>query len=90
MALKYSVWEAKTKLSEILRQVKAGKIVTINQRGVAVAQIVPFSENEESTLSTRLEMLRSQGMIQTGRKSLADLKSQPKRRGALSRFLADR
>ena len=37
-------YEAKTKLPELLRQVKAGKSFTITNRGVAVADLVP-SEN---------------------------------------------
>jgi len=34
-------YEAKTKLSEILRQVKAGKRFTITSRGEAVADLIP-------------------------------------------------
>lgn len=34
-------YEAKTKLSELLRQVKAGKSFTITSRGEAVADLVP-------------------------------------------------
>ncbi|MFQ5598781.1 MAG: type II toxin-antitoxin system Phd/YefM family antitoxin [Nitrospiria bacterium] len=34
-------YEAKTKLSELLRQVKAGKRFTITSRGEAVADLVP-------------------------------------------------
>jgi prevent-host-death family protein len=87
--LKYSVWETKTKLSEILRQVQSGKIVTINQRGVPVAQIVPFEEKRDSTLEQRLESLRKQGHLQLGRLSLSTVKPL-RRKGALARFLQDR
>ncbi len=34
-------YEAKTKLPELLRQVKAGKSFTITRRGKAVADLVP-------------------------------------------------
>ena len=34
-------YEAKTKLPELLRQVKSGKSFTITNRGVAVADLVP-------------------------------------------------
>lgn len=34
-------YEAKTKLAELLRQVKAGKRFTITSRGEAVADLVP-------------------------------------------------
>ena len=36
-------YEAKTKLPELLRQVKAGKSFTITNRGKAVADLVPSS-----------------------------------------------
>ncbi|PWU18117.1 MAG: type II toxin-antitoxin system prevent-host-death family antitoxin [Bdellovibrio sp.] len=89
MALKYSVWEAKTKLSEILRQVKAGKTVTINQRGVPVAQVVPFKSEEGTSLAQRLDALRNQGLIREGRQPLSAAKLTPKN-GALARFLENR
>ncbi|HLG22983.1 MAG TPA: type II toxin-antitoxin system prevent-host-death family antitoxin [Candidatus Manganitrophaceae bacterium] len=34
-------YEARTKLSELLRQVKAGKSFTITSRGEAIADLVP-------------------------------------------------
>jgi prevent-host-death family protein len=34
-------YEAKTKLPELLRQVKTGKSFTITNRGVAIADLVP-------------------------------------------------
>jgi len=34
-------YEAKTKLSALLRQVKSGKCFTITSRGVAIADLVP-------------------------------------------------
>jgi prevent-host-death family protein len=34
-------YEAKTKLSELLRQVKSGKSFTITNRGEAIADLVP-------------------------------------------------
>ena len=37
-------YEAKTKLPELLRQVKAGKSFTITNRGEAIADLVPSSQ----------------------------------------------
>lgn len=89
--LKYSVWEAKTNLSEILRLVKAGKVVTINQRGVPVAQVVPFPSEEGTSLEQRLDGLRSQGLIRESRQLLSTVKfTWRKKKGALARFLEDR
>jgi len=41
MKIEIGSYEAKTKLPELLRQVKTGKSFTITNRGVAVADLVP-------------------------------------------------
>ncbi|HEX5052419.1 MAG TPA: type II toxin-antitoxin system prevent-host-death family antitoxin, partial [Planctomycetota bacterium] len=41
MRLSYSIYEAKAKLSEILRVVRKGRRITITDRGREVARIVP-------------------------------------------------
>ena len=46
MKIEIGAYEAKTRLPELLRQVKAGKRFTITNRGQAVADLVP-SENPE-------------------------------------------
>lgn len=41
MKIEVGSYEAKTKLPELLRQVKAGKSFTITNRGEAIADLVP-------------------------------------------------
>jgi antitoxin (DNA-binding transcriptional repressor) of toxin-antitoxin stability system len=41
MKIKIGAYEAKTKLPELLRQVKIGKSFTITHRGEAIADLVP-------------------------------------------------
>lgn len=41
MKIEIGSYEAKTKLSELLRQVKTGKSFTITNRGEAIADLVP-------------------------------------------------
>lgn len=41
MKTKIGSYEAKTRLSELLRQVKTGKSFTITNRGEAIADLVP-------------------------------------------------
>lgn len=41
MKIKIGSYEAKTKLPELLRQVKTGKSYTITNRGEAIADLVP-------------------------------------------------
>lgn len=48
MKTEIGAYEARTKLPELLRQVKAGKSFTITNRGKAVADLIP-SSSEVST-----------------------------------------
>jgi prevent-host-death family protein len=41
MKIEIGSYEAKTKLPELLRQVKAGKSFTVTNRGEAIADLVP-------------------------------------------------
>jgi prevent-host-death family protein len=58
-----SISEAKAKLSALLDRVKAGETVTITDRGVPVAQIVPLNGTAEVDWDARLEKLERQGAI---------------------------
>ena len=42
MALEYSIYEAKARFSEVIRQVRDGKTVTVSHRGEPVAEIHPI------------------------------------------------
>lgn len=51
MSTQIGSYEAKTRLPELLRQVRAGKSFTITNRGKAVAKLVPIRDasNEQAT-----------------------------------------
>jgi prevent-host-death family protein len=51
-------YEAKTKLPELLRQVKAGKSFTITNRGVGVADLVPTTDEEANDRVAAVERMR--------------------------------
>jgi len=88
MARTYSIYETKAKLSEILRQVKAGNEVFVSERGHTIAKILPFHPVEG--LDSRLDELTAGGQIikaPAGEKTFAVLK---KKSGALARFLEER
>lgn len=55
MKIEIGSYEAKTKLPELLRQVKAGKSFTITNRGKPIADLVP-SEHERS--KARIEAVK--------------------------------
>ena len=65
-----SISETKAKLSALLDRVKAGETVTITDRGVPVAQIVPLNGATEVDWDARLERLERQGMIRRPKQKL--------------------
>lgn len=52
-------YEAKTKFSELLRQVKAGKRFTITSRGEAVADLVPSAGVKKKDKAATLERMKA-------------------------------
>jgi prevent-host-death family protein len=87
--LSYSVYEAKTRLSEILRAVRRGLRVTITDRGREVARVVPIDEGDD--LEQRLLDLAAAGIVTRAvRRELPEAGTAASRPGALGRFLRDR
>lgn len=58
-------YEAKTKLPELLRQVKAGKSFTITNRGEAIADLVPSESARKKKNREAVEQM--QAFIRAGR-----------------------
>lgn len=59
MKIAIGSYEAKTKLSELLRQVKAGKSFTITSRGEAIADLVPSLSAKTKDKTTAVEKLKA-------------------------------
>ena len=89
MKTKYSIYEAKTHLSEILRQVKQNRSVIITDRGREVARVVPLEE--KTSFEKRVEAFERAGVIQyspnANPSEIRPIKRVP---GALKRFLETR
>jgi prevent-host-death family protein len=85
----YSTYEAKAKLSEILRKVESGRTVRISRRGQPIAEIRPLRA-EPPTLERRIAELTDQGVLIASSDRGGRLEPLAHRRGALRRFLADR
>ena len=89
MSETYSTYEAKAKLSEILRKVRAGKTIRISHRGEPVAEVRPIRQTEESLEERLVELVQRGALVRTVRSKevLAPVEKKP---GALERFLEDR
>ena len=85
----YSTYEAKAKLSEILRKVRSGQKVGISYRGELVAEVAPVEPARE-TLAQRVKRLEEQGVIVPARNPGKRFPRIARRPGALKRFLAAR
>lgn len=59
MKIEIGSYEAKTKLSELLRQVKAGKSFTITRHGKAVADLVPSTSTKIQDRAAAVEKLKA-------------------------------
>jgi len=64
------VRELKSRLSEYLRQVKAGRTIVITERGRTVGRLVPAGQ----TLEEKLEAMRQAGLIEWNGKKLKPMK----------------
>jgi prevent-host-death family protein len=86
--LSYSIYEAKAKLSEILRAVRRGRHITITDRGRDVARIVPIATGG---IDERITDLQAAGILAPAAGGpVAGPDVGESRPGALQRFLRER
>ena len=89
----YSLYEAKTQLSALVRRVREGAHVVITVHGKPAAELRPI-EPEAETFEQRLARLEAQGVLQRPAKDATPLSEALKpiahRPGALKRFLDER
>ena len=89
MSLVYSTYEAKARFSEVIRQVREGKTITVSYRGEPVAEIRAIRPQPQ-TLEARLDELERQGIIAPSGPAKAPFPTLGRRPGALQRFLDER
>lgn len=89
MGITYSAYDAKARFSEVLRQVRDGKTVTVSYRGKPVAEIHAIRDSP-ATIESRLDDLERQGILVCSGKPGKPLKAVGRRPGALERFFAER
>jgi prevent-host-death family protein len=85
----YSLYEAKAKLSAIIRKVREGRPVIVTLHGEPVAEIRSVSP-PSSGIGPRIEQLVDRGIIVRSQKQGSVPRPIAKRPGALKRFLDER
>lgn len=90
MARIYSVYEAKARFSEVIREVREGNTVTVSYRGKPVAEIRPIRQSETPTLDDRLTDLERNGALVPSGAARQEFRTAAHRPGALERFLTER
>lgn len=89
MGARYSIYEAKAKLSEIIRIVKKNRSVVITERGKEVARVVPVEEPQ--TAEARIAEFERLGIIQPATADPREVMRPIARRpGTLAQLFADR
>ena len=90
----YPLYDAKAKLSALVRQVREGRSFVITVHGEPVAELRPYEPKPKAqTLAERIEELKAKGLITPARTTADDPRVFPigeYREGALQRFLDDR
>lgn len=85
----YSLYEAKAKLSAIVRRVREGDSVVVTLYGEPVAEIRPIEKRGDG-LTARMEDLADRGVLVRPPVSPESPAMVARKAGALKRFLADR
>jgi len=90
----YSIYDAKAKLSALVRQVREGRSVVITVHGEPVAELRPYQRPDRPrTLEERIAELTASGELMPATMKPSDpaaFRLGTPRPGALQRFLDDR
>jgi prevent-host-death family protein len=85
----YSLYEAKAKLSAIVKMVREGSTVVVTLHGKPVVEMRPI-ETHGAGLKGRLDDLASRGVLMRPGPIPKSRRAVSRKPGALKRFLADR
>ena len=88
MSESYSTYDAKSKFSELLRKVRAGRRIRITYRGRDVAESSPVGEPD--TMDDTVRRLEEDGVLGRAPSTRTPLVPLDRRPGALERFLDSR
>ena len=88
----YSLYEAKAKLSALVKQVREGRTVIITVHGQPAAELRPIDPNARpQSLDQRLAELTARGVVLAPKRPVSSsYPIGPRNAGALQRFLRER
>lgn len=90
----YALYNAKAKLSALIRQVREGRTIIITVHGEPAAELRPIEKGtRKQSLAERIAELESCGELSASTRKpgiSARVSTVARRRGALTRFLKDR
>jgi len=89
MTRRYSLYEAKARLSSLVRMVREGQRVVITVHGEPAVELRPV-EPPPPDLATRLTQLEERGLLTRQPVATGAFEPVVRRPGALTRFLDDR
>lgn len=94
MSEEYSIYDAKAKLSALVRQVREGQTFVITVHGEPVAELRPIEKpSRAQTFDERIGELKAQGAIIPSKRAPGEkphFKIGKRKPGALKRFLEER
>ena len=85
----YSLYEAKARLSALVKMVREGRTVVITVHGEPAVEMRPVAP-EGAGLEQRLDRLRERGLVVSRRSTKIEKQPLQRRKGALKRFLDSR
>ncbi len=87
----YSLYEAKAKLSALVKQVREGRTVIITVHGQPAAELRPIDPSARpQSLAERLAELTARGVVLKPKRPDSSYPIGPRKTGALRRFLDSR
>ena len=90
MAREYSLYEAKARLSALIRQVREGRSIVITVHGTPVAELRPIQPEGAQNLAERIAELKDRGELASAAQTSSKFTPGKPKQGALRRFLATR
>lgn len=85
----YSLYEAKARLSALVRMVREGRTVVITVHGEPAVEMRRI-EPDATGLERKLARLEQRGIVTRRRQAKSQLQPVVRRKGALKRFLTER